>query len=135
MPDCRVPERTRKHVFLAAVLLGPATLLAERVNFEEQVQPIFAKHCVVCHLAGGAQGELALHPDGWSATVNVESRQSSLRLVEPGKPDASYLYLKLTGEHRAAGGSGETMPSPQVPLSRDEIDTIRAWIAQGAGKD
>jgi mono/diheme cytochrome c family protein len=135
MPDSKASDRYRAYALLAAVPLSAVTAYAEPVSFEDQVAPIVTKHCVVCHLPGGAQGELALYPDPWDATVNVESRQSTLLLVEPGKPETSYLYLKLTGEHLAAGGTGETMPSPQMPLAQHDIDTIRAWIAQGAGRN
>ena len=115
--------------------MGPVTVNAEPVGFAKDVQPILMKYCVACHVQGGAQGDLALYPDAWRSMVGVESRQSPLVLVDPGKPEASYLYLKLTGEHLAAQGTGERMPSPQAPLAPAEIEVIRQWIEQGAGKN
>jgi mono/diheme cytochrome c family protein len=121
---------------LAAVTLllaAPAT--AAPISFAEEVQPILTQHCVMCHLPGAAQGEHSLYPDAWASMVNVPSAQSKLLLVEPGKPEASYSYLKLTGEHLAAGGSGEIMPFPNGPLAPEETERFRLWIEQGAEKN
>jgi len=135
MPDRDVSRRARTLASCAAALILPATVNAEPVGFAKDVQPILTKHCVVCHVQGAAQGDLALYPDAWGAVVEVKSRQSPLLLVEPGRPEASYFYLKLTGEHLAAQGTGEQMPSPQSPLAPAGIDIIRQWIAEGAEQD
>jgi hypothetical protein len=47
------------------------------------------------------------------------------------RPENSYLYHKITGTQASVGGSGERMPRGGQ-LSDAEIQTIRAWIAQGA---
>jgi hypothetical protein len=68
----------------------------------------------------------------YAATVQTPSRElRKLPRVTPGDPERSYLYLKLTDAHTAAGGSGTLMP-PDGSLSADEIARIRDWIAQGA---
>jgi hypothetical protein len=51
--------------------------------------------------------------------------------IEPGSPERSYLYHKITGTQADVGGSGERMPKGGQ-LSDAEIQTIRTWIAQGA---
>lgn len=135
MADDRSMERAGPFALLACALLYAASLQAEAVSFEEDVQPILTKHCVVCHLPGDEQGGHSLYPDAWKNTVNVPSVQSELLLVAPGKPDASYFYLKLTGEHLAAGGSGEPMPFPHGPLAPAEIEAVRKWIEQGAPRN
>jgi mono/diheme cytochrome c family protein len=132
MADGMLTEQVVRPTLFAAALLFSGVLQAEAVSFENDVQPILTKHCVVCHLPGDEQGDHSLYPDAWKNTVNVPSVQSELLLVAPGKPDASYFYLKLTGEHLAAGGSGEIMPFPHGPLDPAEIDAVRGWIEQGA---
>lgn len=132
MADGRVRAWAVRSTLFAIALPFATLLLAGAVSFEKDVQPILTKHCVVCHLPGGAQGDHSLYPDAWKNTVNVPSVQSPLLLVEPGKPDASYFFLKLTGKHLAAGGSGEIMPFPHGPLDPAEIDAVRGWIEQGA---
>ena len=47
----------------------------------------------------------------------------------------SYLYLKLTDTHLAAGGSGEPMPMGNWPLADDQIELVRQWIAEGAKRN
>jgi hypothetical protein len=132
MADRKVARQAVLAAAFACVLLLATDLPAEAVSFEKDVQPILTNQCVVCHLPGDEQGDHSLYPDAWKNTVNVPSVQSALLLVEPGNPDASYFYLKLTGQHLAAGGSGEIMPFPHGPLSSAEIDVVRRWIEQGA---
>ena len=52
-------------------------------------------------------------------------------LVEPGSLDASYLWLKLQGEHSSMGGYGTRMP-PEAALDAAAMDTIQEWILSGA---
>ena len=105
------------------------------MSFADDVQPILTRHCVMCHLPGAAQGDHSLYPDAWTSMVNAPSAQTPLMLVEPGKPGESYTYLKLTGDHLAAGGSGETMPFPNGPLPAEETRVFRLWIEQGAERN
>lgn len=116
----------------AVILLCSTAAVAEPVSFAADVEPILTQQCVMCHLPGAAQGGHSLYPDAWASMVGVPSGQSPLRLVEPGKPSQSYSYLKLTGDHLDAGGSGEIMPFPNGPLTPEEIRVIRLWIEQGA---
>jgi mono/diheme cytochrome c family protein len=101
-------------------------------SLASDVAPIMTQRCVMCHIAGAAQGGLDLYTNPWGAIVNVKSTQSALNLVEAGEPEKSYFYLKLTGAHLAAGGSGEQMPFQAGQLDATQMELIRAWIAQGA---
>jgi hypothetical protein len=121
-----------RQILLAAMLTYCSAAQSETVSFAAEVQPILTQYCVMCHVPGAAQGGHALYPDAWKSMVNVPSTQSPLLLVKPGDPAASYSFLKVTGEHLAAGGSGEIMPFPHAPLAQDEINTFRQWIEQGA---
>jgi hypothetical protein len=109
-----------------------STAQAGSVSFEKDVMPILNNYCVMCHLPGGAQGELSLYPDAWSELVGVPSKQSPLLQVEPGSPEKSYLYIKLIDTGESVGGSGQLMPVQQAPLDQAQIETIRLWIEQGA---
>ncbi len=123
---------------LASVVL-PGPLLADSAptslamaTLSQDVAPILTQRCVMCHIAGAAQGGLDLYTNLWSAIVNVKSTESALNLVEPGEPDKSYLYLKLTGAQLSAGGSGAQMPFQAGQLDAGQLELIRSWIAQGA---
>ena len=98
-----------------------------------QIQLIFDAKCVVCHLEGGALGNLVLEEGlAFAQLVKRESTQASLNLVEPFQVDASYLIYKLEGTHLEVGGSGKEMPFDGMALSVEEISAIKAWIEEGA---
>ena len=124
-------------IVLIAAALAIATLAAAQDSgvFGDRVVPILNQRCVMCHVEGGALGELSLYPDPWTRLVGVASTQSPLKLVEPGSPEKSYLYAKLLGTHDKAGGSGQRMPLQQDPLGAEELETIRQWILKGALND
>src|SRR5690606_26203112 len=118
-----MPERRRALCWLLLVL--PAAGSAEDaapVDFQRDIAPLLGRHCVSCHLTGEEQGGLALHSKAaYSSLVGVRSQQSDLMLVERGDPERSYLYLKLTNAHQAAGGQGEPMPMGGWPLEPDAL--------------
>jgi hypothetical protein len=76
---------------------------------------------------------LVLDPgEGYGQLVGRRSVQvPEMALVEPGDPDASYLWLKL--QHRAAEGKG--MPRTLTgtkKLRPTELELYRRWIEDGA---
>jgi hypothetical protein len=52
----------------------------------------------------------------------------SLKRVDPGDPDNSYLVQKVEGT-AAVGGR---MPLGGSRIPQEEIDLIRQWISEGA---
>jgi len=103
-----------------------------QASLAKDVVPILNQRCVMCHIAGAAQGGLDLYTKPRDAIVNVKSTESALNLVEPGDPEKSYLYFKLTGEQLTVGGSGAQMPFQAGQLDAPQLQLIRAWIQQGA---
>ncbi len=98
-------------------------------DFERAVQPILNLKCVQCHQTAGPDGGLALQGGGTAERiVLMPSRGAPLNLIEPGRPDESYLFLKITGRQLEAGGAGARMPLIGPMLSEAQIDTIRSWI-------
>jgi mono/diheme cytochrome c family protein len=101
------------------------------VTFSD-VQPIFEANCSGCHMASGSPSG---HDwEGYDTLVNVPSDElPSMDRIEPGDAQASYLFLKVTGTHGDAGGSGEQMPAMGAePLDQVDIDAIEQWILDGA---
>ena len=112
---------------------GPAAPDGSVVNFQTEVQSIFTQSCAssACHAGAAPKAGLSLE-DGKSISnlVGVGSVQcSSLKRVEAGAPDKSYLVQKLEGQ-----GSCFTMNRmpPGGPLGQAEIALAQAWIAAGA---
>ena len=61
-----------------------------------------------------------------------------LALIEPGKPDQSWLYLKLTGSFDGVDCSRATctqMPVAGERPSDEEVARIKTWIENGATGD
>jgi hypothetical protein len=100
---------------------GSATFSADP-DFVRDVLPILRRHCDRCH--GAANQEASL-----SFTVRegfTESADSGLPIVVPGKPDESLLLARITDPNE-----GDLMPLDGDPLSENEVNTIRGWIAAG----
>ncbi|HTM26690.1 MAG TPA: ankyrin repeat domain-containing protein, partial [Vicinamibacterales bacterium] len=91
-----------------------------KIDFVRDVQPIFQQHCYECHGADKQMNGLRLdrrHEAMRGGTVAVIGRGSSA---------SSRLYLRLIGTQ-----FGERMPK-DGHLTPDQIETIKAWIDQGA---
>ncbi len=103
---------------------------------------VFTPSCALsgCHGSPNpAQGMNLTAGLTFSNIVDVPStQQPSLRRVNPGNPDASYLIRKLEGEPSI---SGVRMPKVGLSgcttscLSQQTIDNIRQWISDGALND
>lgn len=99
------------------------------INFAAQIQPLFTALCVACHndIATNSGG-LDLQPGAsLSALVGRPSTQAAgVMLVEPGRPERSYLMEKINAARPQVGTRmrpGDPMPAAQQALIRD-------WIAQ-----
>ena len=96
-----------------------------------EVSEVFAVSCAFsgCHSGGQPAAGLSLEGDFAGRIVGVASEQrSDLKLVDPGNPDKSYLLLKVRGDDEIIS---QRMP-PGSPLSAEQVEIIRAWIAVGA---
>jgi hypothetical protein len=123
----------RAHALAGILLLAAAARAAPQVEFKRDIVPLLKVRCAVCHLTGDEAFGMALYPGAaYKSLVTVPSGESPLVRVKPGKPDESYLIHKLEGTQGEVGGKGLQMPIDSGPLSRQEIDMIRAWIAEGA---
>lgn len=94
-----------------------------------------------CHGSAATQGglDLSTKQTAYDAMVGVEAGGagsmcggSGLMIVQSGNPDQSLLVGKL--EEKAGMGDvcGAGMPSTGDPLTREQINAVRSWIANGA---
>lgn len=108
------------------IAVNPPTLATLQTN-------IFTPLCSGCHSGAGSGlpgvQNLTTAAATFAATVNVASlEQSALLRIKPFDPDNSYLVRKVEGD---ATITGSPMPLGG-PLTRAQIDQIRAWTAAGA---
>jgi mono/diheme cytochrome c family protein len=96
------------------------------VSYIADIQPILDSTCVGCHGVGGNAGLDLRSGVSRGNLVNVPSTESDLDLVEPGSPEQSWLYLKLTGQQTV----GTEMP-PGGSIGAG-VDLVRTWIEEDA---
>ena len=148
MPVTRTNFLAMKEFFLAPALLLLAACTAgngegldangqpitggppENSDFQEIQDTVFTPICTQCHIGAGAPQGLRLDAaNSYAMLVNVASNEvGTLKRVDPGNPDQSYIVQKIQG-NAAVGGR---MPLGQAQLPQDRIDLIRGWIAAGA---
>ena len=93
-----------------------------KIDFANDVEPLFAKHCVTCH--GNEKQEAGFRLDqSESAMLGGDSGKA----IVPGDSKQSRLL-----HYVAATDQDKIMPPEGARLSANEIGILRAWIDQGA---
>ncbi len=95
---------------------------AGAIDFEKQIKPIFAKHCVECHKAD--KDESGYRLDLGDLAIKGGDRGAA---IVPGKSDESLLFQALIGK-----GEVTAMPYEKPRLPAADIELIKKWIDGGA---
>jgi len=93
-------------------------------NYADHVRPILEARCIRCHNADDAKSGLNL-----ATFAKTMEGGSSGPSVVAGDPDGSRLMALITQ------AAEPVMPPSGDPLTAEQIDTIRQWIADGAPSD
>ena len=96
------------------------------VEYNRDVRPILSEKCFRCHGPDSASRQADLRLDNKDAAY---AERDGSRAIVPGKLSESQVYLRIT-----SSDDDERMPpvdSGKI-LSKQEIVTLRRWIAQGA---
>ncbi len=100
-----------------------------RAELESKVAAIFAKSCSTsgCHEGGRPKMNLSLEADKLEdpALKDFSRQVDTLKIVDPGRPDKSYLIMKIKGLKAI---KGRRMPIAKPALSLDEEKIIELWI-------
>ena len=99
----------------------------DAVGFEG-VQAVVDTHCLGCHSAGSALGDLDLETDLHGAIVGVNGAYG-LPIIDPGSLETSMFYLKTANQQ---GADGTDMPPGTGGLSAPENEIIAGWILDDA---
>lgn len=110
-------------VLLIAVLVFTFSTRSRTIDFNTEVKPILNKKCISCHGGVKRQGGFSLLFRS-EALANTESGKPA---IIPGKPDQSEMIRRLTLKDPE-----ERMPYQHEPLSEEDINTLTAWVKQGA---
>ena len=104
---------------LTIAVFGQPLFADEELTFEKHVRPIFRAHCFDCHgAARKLEGKLDLR-----LVRFIEKGGESGPAVVKGKPDESFFLQRIR--------DGE-MPPGKHRVPADQIETLAAWIRQGA---
>jgi hypothetical protein len=95
----------------------------ERIDFGRDVRPILEQSCWMCHGPEKQKGGMRFDRRQ-GATAAGDSGKPAIR---PGRADDSELIRRVE-----AGDADGRMPPKAGPLSRAQIQVLRAWIDQGA---
>ena len=114
-----------------------AGFIDERTRYTWVQKNIFTQVCAAyCHRGASAPKGLQLDANNaYQRIVGVPSTElPALKLIKPGDPSNSYLYLKvIPADPRRVG---ERMPLNEPPyLPPEKLEALRAWIARGAPRD
>ena len=112
---------------LVLIILGLEGFAAPPVDFQFEVQPILAEHCVHCH---------GVDPKRRKSELRLDIREDALKggssgdaAIVPRQPETSELFQRITSHDENL-----VMPprSEKKPLSVAQIQTMKQWIVEGA---
>jgi hypothetical protein len=97
------------------------------VEFNRDIRPILSNNCFACHGPDQNQRKADLRFD--TEKGGAFEDRGGYRLLVPGKPDESELYLRITDDEVQ-----RRMPPRKFgkTLSKRQIELVRRWIQQGA---
>ena len=104
-------------VAIAFLLMSGASVRAVESDFESQIKPIFAGHCLSCHDEENEEGGFLI------------DRETALDYIIAGNAEESDFFKYLVAEDE-----DELMPPPDAenPLSQQQVTLVRSWIDEGA---
>ncbi len=114
--------KTHRPNFVCCLVLlsGLAAVVHGEDHFLDCVAPLLERKCLNCHNSDDHKGDFVLQ--------TREAMQQS-GFVVAGKPEHSQLLEVVVPEFP---GSIPEMPKEGAPLTADEVETLKVWIASGA---
>ncbi len=97
------------------------------ISFSQDVRPILDQNCIKCHQVGGVGTE--------ASGFNMETYDNLMKgtkfgpMVIAGDAEGSNMVVLMEGR---ADPSISMPHGQQEPISKQDIQTIRLWIKQGA---
>lgn len=95
--------------------------VADAIDYETQIQPIFKRYCVSCHGESGGESDVSL-----ASLKSIQSGYPKGALVVPGDPDGSKILQLMLGQEP------KMPPEDELEPTAKEIELVRKWIEQGA---
>ena len=104
-----------------------AAATPRKVDFNRDIRSILSNRCFTCHGPDDTERQADLRLDNHAgATASL----GDYAAIVPGRPEASELLKRVSNSDpdliMPPAGKGD-------PLSKEEIESLRLWIKQGAG--
>lgn len=98
-------------------------------DFKTQVAPIFKQFCYKCHSEAEKKEKGKLVLDN---TQRLAQKISATGIIKPGNPEGSSLFKSFI---LPPDDDDHMPPAKQAQPPKASIDTVKAWIAEGASFD
>jgi formylglycine-generating enzyme required for sulfatase activity len=111
---------------MGAVFAGMA-VMAKPIDFTTDVKPILEMNCVACHNAEHAEENGKYRIDTKEEAFKPHKKDQR---ISPGHPDDSEVYYSTVLPQSDEAHMPPSNKRP--PLSKEDSDTLKQWIAEGA---
>ena len=113
-------------------ICGLALIVADRaqaadVDFTRDVRSILSQYCLKCHGPDDASRKAGLRLDRRESAL--APLNSGSRAIVPTNPDESELVARIESTEE---GYAMPPPSANLKLSREQVATLKKWVAEGA---
>lgn len=132
--------------FFAAFIFTFTIFSIQAQSTFQQVHALLQAKCTIgCHSGGSPSAMLNLSGTEDAVyqrlininPVNPEAASKGMKLVDPGYPERSFLFVKIAHDidpvNHLTTPMGNPMPDGQPRMAYHEIELIRQWILYGAG--
>src|SRR5688500_16420729 len=113
-------------MFRTALAYWMVSIAAFAADFTRDIAPILISECLACHCSEKAKGGYRVH----TYAAVLEPGKSNQPAVVSGKPEGSELFKRLVTHDE-----DDRMPQDDDPLTAEQIEIFRNWIADGASLD
>ena len=119
-------------IVAALVFAGPAWAAEgalPRIQYNEQIQPILAENCFLCHGPDSSTRKAALRLDRFPDATTPRENDKWDPAIVPGHPASSPLVERIK-----ATDAEDIMPPPDShkQLKPAEVALLERWVAEGA---
>lgn len=110
----------------ASLALATVAAVADPVDFVKDVKPILEENCVACHNAKHADenGHYSMETKADAFKPHKKTER-----ISPGHPEDSKVYTLTV---LPVSDDDHMPPKQRPPLTKEESETLKNWIAQGA---
>ena len=114
-------------LLLTAFLMISSGVWGAPIEFQRDVQPILAEHCLLCHGMDSTDRKSGLRLDLRDAAL--KGGESGAAAIVPGQPDQGELVKRIKSTDPDV-----VMPPPShnKALSAKQIEVLRQWVREGA---